>query len=194
MSELSGNPSDPLLDPAALRIPVGARHTAGRKPASSSLTIRKPSNDEWVLVHPDLLFHWEGYRVYEKEKKHHLLSPSLYDQLETNVRRVFGEWDFYLASVLNDDPIIWPVKYSDTDYFRTLHEAVQAAMTGWHQVQSNRDLKRYDYLPAQKDYSLPDWSGFQTEEEARALFTRTFREHLIDKLDHEVLERLRGRK
>jgi hypothetical protein len=195
MSDLLGNPTEsPLLDPTALRIPVGARHTTDKKPTPSSLTIRKPGPDEWVRVHSDPLFRWEGYRVYEKDKKYHLLIPSLYDQLESNVRRLFGEWDFYLTSVLNDDHIIWPLKYSDTDYFRTMHEAMQAAMTGWHQVQSNQHLKRYDYRSAQKDYSTPDWTGFQTEEEARALFTRTFRENLIDELDHEVLERLRGRK
>jgi len=85
-------------------------------------------------------------------------------------------------------------KSPDTDYFRTQREAIQAAMTGWFQVQSNQILKRYEYHPAKADYPPPDWAGFESAEDARTLFTRTFRDRLITTLNHDVLERLRGRK
>lgn len=189
------SPDSPFLDPAALRIPTGARHSEQRKrAAASALIVRRPNADEWVFVHPDPLFHWENFWCYEKDKTHFMVVPDVYEELESSVSRVFAEWDFYLASVLNGDPIIWPVKHSDTDYFRTIREAVQAAMTGWLQVQSNQNLKRYDYRHATGNYPAPDWSGFQTAQDAGNLFTKTFRERLIMKTDHEVLERLRGRK
>ncbi len=189
------NAESALLDPAALRIPITARHSEQRKtPATAAIAIRRPANDEWAYVNPNSEFHFENFWCYEKDKKVYMITPTLYPQLEVYVARVFAEWDFYLAAVKNDDPVIWPVKHSDTDYFRTQREAVQAAMTGWYQIQSNQALKRYDYRPAHADYPTPDWTGFETTEDARALFTKTFRNSLITSLDHDVLERLRGRK
>jgi len=86
------------------------------------------------------------------------------------------------------------VKHSDTEYFRTRRLAVEAAMTGWVQVQSNQVLKQYDFRRASANYPAPDWSDYSTPEDAQKLFTKLFKDHLITKPDHDVLERLRGRK
>lgn len=189
------NPVDsPLLNPSALRIPAGARHSEQRKQLASTVKIAKPRPDAWVIIHPDEAFHWQNFWVYEKDKKYYLLSPSLYDQLEDNVRRVFAEHDFYLTGVLNDDPIIWFVKHSDTEYFRTMRCAVEAAMAGWVQVQSNQHLKQYIFHRASADYARPDWTEFTTAEHAQNLFAQLFAGHVITEQDDDVLERIRGRK
>jgi hypothetical protein len=57
--------------------------------------------------------------------------PGLYDQLETQVQRVFAENDFYIAAVLNSDLIVWRVKHSDTEWFRTMQNAVEMGLSGW---------------------------------------------------------------
>jgi hypothetical protein len=187
-------PDSPLLDPAALRIPTAARHTEQRKRYTSDLKIRRPDADEWAMIHPAEAFRWENIWTYEKDKKFYLLPPALYDQLEDSVQRVFAECDFYLAAILNGDPIVWSVKHSDTEYFRTMRGAVEAAMIDWVQVQSNQRLKQYDFKHPQAKYTAPDWSEYSTPEDAQKLFTGLFASKLITQIDHDVLERIRGTK
>ena len=196
MSNLSitGQTASPLLNPASLRIPTATRHTEQRKRYTSDLKIKRPENDEWAVIHPDATFRWENIWAYEKDNKFYLLSPALYDQLEDHVRRVFAEYDFYLAAVLNAGYILWRVKHSDSDYFRTMRDAVEAAMTGWVQVQSNQTTKRYDFRHPQATYAAPDWSEYSTPEDAQKLFTALFANRVITASDHDVLERIRGRK
>jgi hypothetical protein len=188
------SPDSPLLNPAALRIPTATRNTEQRKRYTSDLKIKRPGADEWAIIHPLEAFRWENIWIYEKDKKFYLLDPDLYGQLEDSVQRVFAECDFYLAAVLNADPVIWFVKHSDTEYFRTMRSAVEAAMTNWVQVQSNLRLKQYDFKHPQATYPAPDWSEFTTPEDAQKLFTALFASRLIAEPDHEVLERIRGRK
>ena len=187
-------PGSPLLDPASLRIPTGARHTEQRKRFTSNLTIIKPKADQWVRLHDDALFRWESFWAYEKDKNFYLLSPALYNELEESVQRVFAEYDFYLTAVLNADPIVWLVKHSDTEYFRTMRGAVEAAMTGWVQMQSNQRLKQYDFKKPQAAYPAPDWSEYSTEADAQKVFTALFANRVITHADHDILERIRGRK
>jgi len=86
------------------------------------------------------------------------------------------------------------VRHSDTDYFRTMRGAVEAAMTGWVQVQSNQRSKRYDFKQPQATYAAPDWSEYTTADDAPKLFTALFTNRVIAEPDHDVLERIRGRK
>jgi hypothetical protein len=178
------SPDSPLLNPAALRIPTAARNTEQRRQLASTLKIDKPRPDDWAFVHPDPAFRWENLWAYEKDKKYFLLPPVLRDQLEHNVQRVFVEHDFYLTGVLNSDPILWLVKHSDSEYFRTMRSAVEAAMTGWVQVQSNQRLKHYEFRHASAQYPAPDWSEFATPEDAQKLFAKLFRDRLITEADH----------
>jgi hypothetical protein len=187
-------PGSDLLNPAALRIPTAARHTEQRKPRTNDVRIGKPKADDWASVHPKEAFRWENFWAYEKDKSVYLLPPPLYDQLEPNVQRVFAESDFYLTAVLHADPIVWMLKHSDTDWFRSHRESVEAAMSGWVQVQSNRAAGRYDHKRATATWPDPDWSGYESAEDAQKLFTTLFSERLIAVLDHPVLERIRGRK
>lgn len=196
MASLStvGQTASPLLDPASLRIPTGARNTELRKRSTSNLVITKPKPDQWVRIHPDEAFRWEGFWTYERDKSFFLLSPTVYDQLEDSVQRVFAECDFYLAAVLNGDPIVWMARHSDTEYFRTMRGAIEAGMTNWVQVQSNQRLKQYDHKRPQITYPDPDWSEYSTQEDAQKVFTALFANRVITEHDHDVLERIRGRK
>ena len=54
-------PESPLLDPTALRIPTAARNSEQRKQQTLDLRIDKPGPDDWVFVHPDEAFRWEGF-------------------------------------------------------------------------------------------------------------------------------------
>jgi hypothetical protein len=73
-------------------------------------------------------------------------------------------------------------------------EAVQAAMTGWVQVQSNQDKKCYEINHPSADYPEPDWPSILGDATPQELFTRIFKGKVIDSPEHEQLERIRGRK
>jgi hypothetical protein len=179
---------------AAFRIPPAARHSERRKPTVQSVRISKPRRDAWVQIHTDAAFQWEGFWAYEKDRQHYMVPHDLYNELEESVQSVFAEHDFYLAAGLNEEAFIWPVKHSDTDWYRSMREAVSAAMQGWVQVQSNARSQRYDCRTPQCSYEAPVWDGLSTGEQAAELFNKTFSGRLITTPDHEILERIRGRK
>jgi hypothetical protein len=192
---LPSSPTPPvLLDPSAFRMPIGAHNSEKRKPGNV-LKIAKPRNDDWVRIHPDVEFHWQHIWAREDHNKNvHILLPGLYDQLETQVQRVFAENDFYIAAVLNSDPIVWRVKHSDTEWFRTMQNAVEIGLSGWVQVQSNMDMNRYDVNPPFMDYEVPDWQEVTSGSTAQELFTRVFNGRVIHSINDEALDRIRGKK
>jgi hypothetical protein len=92
MTDVVPSPSTPpvLLDPAAFRMPIRAHNSEKRKPGNA-LKIAKPRNDDWVRIHPDVRFHWQHIWAREDNNKNvQILLPGLYDQLETQVQRVFA--------------------------------------------------------------------------------------------------------
>lgn len=191
---LTDSPDSVLLDPAAFRMPVAARNSEQRRRLGSDLKIGKPEPDDWAFVHPNTEFHFESLWAYEKDDKLYLLHPSVYDKLEENVQRVFKECDFYLTVILNSDPIVWMVRHSDTEWFRTARRAVEAGMKNWVQIQSNKRLKQYDIRHPEAQYAEPDWSEYSTGEDAKRVFTQLFKGKLITSHDDTILERIRGRK
>jgi hypothetical protein len=196
MTEALPSSSTPplLLDPATFRMPVRARNTEKRK-TGNALKIAKPRNDDWVRIYPDAAFHWEHIWAREDLNKNvHILLPGLYDQLETQVQRVFAENDFYVTAVLNSDPIVWRVKHSDTEWFRTMQHAVEIGLSGWVQVQSNMERNRYDVNEPSAHYEIPDWQEVTGGSTAQELFTRLFSGRVIQSVDDEALERIRGKK
>jgi len=196
MSDVVPSSSTPsvLLDPASFRMPIRAHNSEKRKPGNA-LKIDKPRNDDWVRIHPDACFHWQHIWAREDQNKNvHILNPGLYDQLETQVQRVFAENDFYVAAVLNSDPIVWRVKHSDTEWFRTMQHAVEIGFSGWVQVQSNMNLNRYDVNEPSIDYETPAWQDVTGGSSAQELFTRVFSGRVIQLVDDDALERIRGKK
>lgn len=160
-----------ILDPSALRIPPAARNSEKRKQSNLNLKIVKPLPDDWARIHPSEAFRWEGFWAYEKDKQYYVVSHATYLQLEEQVQRVFAEHDFYTAAILNGDSVVWPVKHSDTDWYRSMREATLAAFDGWVQVQSNSRTTQYDVRTPKAGYATPDWSALSTDEDACKLFT-----------------------
>jgi hypothetical protein len=191
----NATPASVLLDPAAFCIPPHARTSGQKRKYTADLKIGKPGPADWVRIHHDASFHWRYINAREDGNHNfYILAPGLHEQLESRVQRVFGECRFFITAVLNADPILWLVKHSKTDYFETMVEAVEAAMTGWIQMQSNQVKKCYEINPPHIDYPEPDWSSMLGDATAQELFTRIFKGHVIDSADHEQLERIRGRK
>lgn len=110
------------------------------------------------------------------------------------MQRVFSENDFYVTAVLNANTILWRVKHSDTEWFRTMQRGIEAGLVGWVQIQSNLAQKCYDCHEASIDYDSPNWEEVTGGFTAAELFTRVFSGRVIQSVDDDVLERIRGKK
>lgn len=72
---------------------------------------------------------------------------------------------------------------------RSLHEAVERAMTRWTRMRWNRSLGAYDIFQASLSIPDPEWPkdvAFQD------LLKIGFRDKLISKSDHPLIAKLRG--
>lgn len=87
----------------------------------------------------------------------------------------------------------WPARLpgpdgKDLDWWRSQREAAELAMDEWVRVKANLNLGAYDIFRANGDISDPIWP----ELDYWALIKLAFRNHLIDRIDHPVIKRLRG--
>ena len=62
------------------------------------------------------------------------------------------------------------------------------AMNDWLRIKANMNLGAYDIYKAVGIMSKPDWPQLGYWE----LIKIAFRDHLIDRIDHPVIKRLRG--
>ena len=71
---------------------------------------------------------------------------------------------------------------------RTALEAAKLAQEGWVRVTANMSLGAYEVFKATGDIPEPEWP----ETPFRELLRVSFKDKLIDTLDHPVLRKLRG--
>ena len=78
---------------------------------------------------------------------------------------------------------------SDIDWWRTSREAAELAMKKWVRVRANMNLGANDIFVAEsRAIPDPEWPTLGYWE----LIKIAFRDHLIDRIDHPVIKRLRG--
>ena len=88
----------------------------------------------------------------------------------------------------------WPVRLPssdgrDLDWWRSGREAAALATASWVRVRANMNLGAYEIFKAEAAYPDPEWP----EELAFwDLIRIAFRDHLVDRIDHPVVKRLRG--
>ena len=74
------------------------------------------------------------------------------------------------------------------EWWRSGREAAALAMHNWVRVKANMDLGAYDIFKAECAMAEPEWPELTYWE----LIRIAFRDHLIDRIDHPVIKRLRG--
>jgi hypothetical protein len=111
-------------------------------------------------------------------------------------RELVGEFKPYtLYTTINRQGVVrlWPVRIPDADgraleWHRSAAEAAQLAMTRWVRVKANMSLGAYEISVAESTKSEPTWPELTFHE----LLRIAFRDRLVDRLDHPVVNRLRG--
>jgi len=188
-TEQQASTPDPFT-PTNLRLSQSFVDTAGVKKLLTTIPVRKPSPQEFVRVHPSPEYR-ENFPIIElkDEREEYIVTASLVPEL-------IGEFvikTLYLAINRQGTLFFWPARLpgpdgKDMNWWKSGREAAQLAMKDWVRVKANMNLGAYDIFKAGSVISEPEWPTLGYWE----LIKIAFRDHLIDRIDHPVIKRLRG--
>ena len=187
-TEQQASTPDPF-DPTNLRLSQSFVETAGVKKLLTTIPVRRPSPQEFVRVHPSAEYR-ENFPIIElKDEREYIVTASLVPEL-------IGEFvikTLYLAINRQGTLSFWPVRLpgpdgKDMNWWKSAREAAVLAMKDWVRVKANMNLGAYDIFQPDGVIPDPEWPqrGFWE------LIKIAFRDHLIDRIDHPVIKRLRG--
>jgi hypothetical protein len=163
---------------------------AGVKKHLATVPVRKPHKHDWFRVHPSETYRETfGLIPLGADKEFYLVAPVMVSELVTEV----APFRIYCCVNRQGTVTLWPVRLpgpdgKDMEWWRSAHEAAAGAMTVWTRLTANKDLGAYDIATAPKLTAEP---GFPDQPFAE-LLRIAFRDRLIDRIDHEVVRKLRG--
>lgn len=176
--------------PSNLRLSQAFAETVGVKKLLTTVPVRKPSPQDFVRTHPGVGYH-EDFPIIElkDEREEYIVTANLVDEL-------VGEFvckTLFLAINRRGTTFFWPVRLpssdgKDMEWWRSGRDAAALAMHTWVRIKANMDLGAYDTFKAGSTIAEPEWPELTYWE----LIRIAFRDHLIDRIDHPVIKRLRG--
>jgi hypothetical protein len=184
-------PNNPFDNLSALRLDQSYADTVGVKKLLTTVPVRKPKRQDFVRVHPDLEFRLTPAAIIEvkEDGEVYLVMPDMAQALP-------GE--FYAATLLTainrqGTLHIWPVKLPAPDgrqneWHRSAAEAAERAMKKWVRVTSSMSLGAYEIFEASGDLPEPIWPDYSFEE----ILKIAFRDRIVDRADHPLVQRLQG--
>ena len=188
-TEQQASTPDPF-NPTNLRLSQSFVETAGVKKLLTTVPVRKPSPQDFVRVHPDPAYR-ENFPIIElkDEREEYIVVADL-------VPTLVGEFvtkTLFTAINRQGTVFFWPVRLpspdgKNLDWWRSSREAAELAMKSWIRVRANMNLGAYDIFQAASVISDPEWPQLGFWE----LIKIAFRDHLVDRIDHPVIKRLRG--
>jgi len=182
------NPFDNL---SGLRLDQSYADTVGVKKLLTTVPVRKPNRQDFVRVHDDPRYRLTPAAIIEvkEDREVYLVTPEMAQALP-------GEFSMVtLYTTINRQGTlhIWPVKLPTPDgrqneWHRSAAEAAERAMKKWVRVTSSMSLGAYEIFEASGDLPEPGWPDIPFEE----ILKIAFRERLVDRADHPLVQRLRG--
>jgi hypothetical protein len=182
---------NPFGDLSALRLDQSYADTVGVKKLLTTVPVRKPNRQDFVRVHPD-----PGYRLtpaaiieVKEDREVYLVMPSMAQALTGEFATVT------LLTTINRQGTLhlWPVKLPDpqgrqNEWHRSAAEGAELAMKKWVRVTASMSLGAYEIFEASGDLPDPVWPDFSFQE----ILKIAFRERLVDRPDHPLVQRLQG--
>jgi hypothetical protein len=181
---------DPF-DPAALRLNQSFADTVGVKKLLTTVPVRKPNRQEFVRVHPDPAYRLTPAAIIElkEDREVYLVTPAMASELPSEVTQAA------LLTAINRQRVLflWLVKLPGPDgkhneWHRSAAEAAERGMHRWVRVAANMSLGAYELGEAIGNLPEPEWPDVPFPEILRL----AFRNHIVDRPDHPLLQRLRG--
>jgi hypothetical protein len=187
----NSSPPDPFGNLSALRLDQSFADKVGVKKLLTTVPVRKPNRQDFVRVHPDPAFRLTPAAIIELEEEGEvfLVSPDIAEQIPGEFKVVSLFLTINRQGVLH----LWKVGLPDADgkyneWHRSAAEAAERAMERWIRVTSNRALGAYEISEASGNLPEPVWPDVPFGE----ILKIAFRDRYVDRVDHPLLQRLRG--
>jgi hypothetical protein len=188
--EDSGKHPDPF-DPAALRLDQSYADTVGVKKLLTTVPVRKPIRQDFVRVRPDTSYRLTPAAIIEvkEDREVYLVTPNMAQGLPGE----FSTATLFTTMNRQGNLHLWPVKLPASDgrhneWHRSAAEAAERAMKKWVRVTASMSLGAYEIFEASGDLPEPVWPDFSFQE----ILKIAFRERIVDRLDHPLVQRLQG--
>jgi hypothetical protein len=155
------------------------------------LPVRKPNRQDFVQVHPDLRYRLTPAAIIEvkEDSEVYLITPNMAQSLPGEFSTVT------LFTTINRQGTLhlWPVKLPNpegrhNEWHRSAAEAAERAMQKWVRVTASMSLGAYEIFEASGDLPEPVWPHIPFEE----ILKIAFRDHIVDRADHPLVQRLQG--
>jgi len=178
------------FDPASLRLDQSFADTVGVKKLLTTVPVRNPSRQEYVRTHSS-----QGYRLtaaiieVKQDREVYLVTPQMALALPGEFRPV----TLFTTISRQGTLFLWPVKLPNPDgrqneWHRSAAEGAERAIKKWVRVTASMSLGAYEIFEASGDLPEPAWPDFSFQEILRT----AFRERLVDRPDHPLVQRLQG--
>jgi hypothetical protein len=181
---------DPF-NPAALRLDPSFVDTVGVKKLLNTVPVRKPNRQDFVWVHSDPAYRLTPAAIIElkEDREVYLVTPNMARELPNEITAATIFTAINRQGVLH----LWHVKLPGPDgkhneWHRSAGEAAKLAMDRWVRITSNQNLGAYELFEATGDLPEPVWPDIPFSE----ILKIGFRDRIVDRADHPLVQRLRG--
>jgi hypothetical protein len=187
----SGGSSD-VLDLSKLRLGQDFAESAGVKKLLLTVPVRKPHKQEFVRVHQDQEYRLTPAAIIElrQDREVYLVTTEMASAIPDELTPV----TLFTAVTRQGTVFLWPVRLPGIDgksneWHRSAAEAAERAMRRWVRVMANMSLGAYEVFEATGNLPEPTWPDLPFEQ----LLQVAFRDRIVDRPDHPLLERLQGK-
>jgi len=189
--EITSNTVPDPFDPASLRINQDFVDTVGVKKLLTTVPVRKPHKQDFVRVRSEPEFRGSfALLQIGDDREYYLVTP----QITAELQGEFGICTIYTAINRQGTLFLWPVRLPgpdgrQLDWHKSAQEGADLATKQWVRLSANKNLGAYEIRIASGKMPDPEWPS---EYSFRDLLEIGFRDRLIDRLDHPVIQQLRG--
>ena len=189
--EDTNNKNPNPFDPAALRLDQSFAGTVGVKKHTTTVPVGKPKRQDFSRVHPEPEYRLGPVGIIElkEDREVYLVMPNMAHELAGEITPAT------LFTTINRQGVLhlWPVKLPGPDgkhseWHRSAAEAAELAMKRWIRLSANMSLGAYEVFEATGDLAEPEWPDIPFPE----ILKVAFRDRIVDRTDHPLVQRLRG--
>jgi hypothetical protein len=163
----------------------------GVKKLLTTVPVRKPHRQEFVRVHPDPSYRLTPAAIIEvkDDREVYLVTPNMAQALPGE----FSTVTLFTAISRQGTLFLWQVKLPSPDgrqneWHRSAAEGAERAMGKWVRVTSSTALGAYEIFEASGELPEPVWP----EHSFRQILEIAFRDRIVDRPDHPLVQRLQG--
>jgi hypothetical protein len=191
MTDLNSDNTPNPFDPAALRLDQSYADTVGVKKLLTTVPVRRPNRQDFVRVHPAPEYRLTPAAIIEvkEDREVYLVTPDMAQALPGEFATVT------LFTTINRQGTLhlWPVKLPNpvgrhNEWHRSAAEGAERAMKKWVRVTASMSLGAYEIFEASGDPPDPVWPDFSFQE----ILKIAFRDRIVDRADHPLVQRLQG--